>query len=261
MTAAQTKAALLLADVRLRRNGAGPPIPDLTEDIRPPDLVSAYAIQRQVSGLLTDYGHGRPAGWKIGCTSPAMQAFVGVDHPCAGTMFDRHIADLRVSYEHGRYSRLGLECEIAVQLSRDLLPGDDPLPAIGAVMTSIEIVEERFEDYRTTAKESLVADDFFHVGCVLGKRHKVADLRDLAAIKGGFSISNAPIEDVGHGGAILGHPFNALTWLAEHLEDRGGVKEGEIVTLGSVIRTIFPKPGDVVRAEFEALGSVFVEIT
>jgi hypothetical protein len=36
-------------------------------------------------------------------------------------------------------------------------------------MASVEIVEHRFVDFGAAGTPSLVADDFFSVGCVLGK--------------------------------------------------------------------------------------------
>ena len=62
----------------------------------------------------------------------------------SGKIYDplNGLADLKA----GHYRKLGLECEIAVRLERDLSAGQDPRAAVGGVMTSVEIVEERFAD-------------------------------------------------------------------------------------------------------------------
>ncbi|GIT59083.1 MAG: hypothetical protein Ct9H300mP19_10310 [Dehalococcoidia bacterium] len=59
-------------------------------------------------------------------------------------------------------------------------------------------------------------------------------------------------KEVGKGstGDILGHPFEALAWLANSLATRGkNLKTGEIVMLGSVVETQWVLPGDEVSIE------------
>ena len=40
--------------------------------------------------------------------------------------------------------------------------------AVGACMTSIEVVDDRYVDFRALDVFTLIADDFFHAGCVVG---------------------------------------------------------------------------------------------
>ncbi len=248
-----------LADLRLRRNGMLPPIEDLPDAIRPRSVTEAYAVQHHLRGLLAN-NLGPVAGWKIGCTTEVMQTYLNVDHPCMGTLFASQVHQRAASLRAADYRRLGLECEIAVRLSADLSPGDDPAQAIAAVMCSVEIVEERFTDFSRCARESLIADDFFSRGCVLGPDMPLASLPDLAALTGGFTV-NGIDGSRGQGAAILGHPLTALTWLAEARSPEGGLKAGEVVTLGSVVKTIYPEAGDRVMASFDGLGSVEIDIT
>jgi 2-oxo-3-hexenedioate decarboxylase/2-keto-4-pentenoate hydratase len=49
--------------------------------------------------------------------------------------------------------------------------------AVGAVMAGMEIVDDRYVDYKTLDTPTLIADDFFDAGCVLGA--PVADWRSL----------------------------------------------------------------------------------
>ena len=78
-------AAEALAALRLRQ-GASPPIDDLPEPIRPRSIEEAYHVQAALRPLLSA-ALGPVAGWKIGCTSTVMQTYLGVDHPCMGTLF------------------------------------------------------------------------------------------------------------------------------------------------------------------------------
>jgi len=65
----------------------------------------------------------------------------------------------------------------------------------------------------------------------------------------------------GHGRDILGHPFNSVAWLATQLASRGaGLKAGEIVMTGSVMKTIFPEADASYRFDLEGISSVEVEV-
>lgn len=252
-------AAEALANLRIRR-GIVPPIPDLPAAIRPRSLDEAYQVQAKLAELLEAEGFGPVAGWKIGLTAKVMQDYIGLDHPAAGAM---HVSEMRESGAMLRLAdmrKLGLECEIAVRLSSDLAPGGDAAAAVGTVMTSIEVVEERFEDFRTASKESMIADDFFSRGCVLGEEASLEEVGDLKTLSGGFSVNGAPPEFTGEGAAILGDPLTALGWLAGLKAAEGGLKAGMVVTLGSVVKTIYPETGQVIEAQFNRLAPVTVFI-
>ncbi|MEL6694565.1 MAG: hypothetical protein AAFQ12_16295, partial [Pseudomonadota bacterium] len=79
------EAATVLAQLRTRSGGFDAPLPDLPEEVRPTSLDDAYAIQRALRRQLSS-PLGPVAGWKIGCTTQVMQAYLGINHPCAGTL-------------------------------------------------------------------------------------------------------------------------------------------------------------------------------
>ncbi len=260
-------AASLLADLRLRANGRDAQLDELPEDCRPQTLDDAYAIQDALRALLAERGLGDPVGWKIGCTTPVMQAYLSIPHPCAGTLYRTTLYDGQATLRAADFFQLGLECEIAVRLAADIdaraggHDADSVAPAVGGVMASVEIVDHRFRDFETASTASLVADDFFSVGCAIGAARPLEALGDLSALTGGFRIDGASPEQEGQGAAILGHPLNALAWLADHLASRGGhLKAGEVVTLGSVVKTIYPRAGNSIEARFEGLSPVTLRI-
>nr|MDJ0894521.1 hypothetical protein [Alphaproteobacteria bacterium] len=189
-------------------------------------------------------------------------------HPCAGTLYQATVYAGRAELRSSDFFELGLECEIAVRLSADLPAhvgghsANTVAPAVGGVMASVEIVDHRFRDFHAVSTPSLVADDFFSVGCVLGVEQSLDGLGDLATLTGGFGIDGTPPADRGQGSAILGHPLNALAWLADHMTARGSYLEaGEVVTLGSVVKTIYPKAGTSIEAGFDRLPSVTLTIS
>ncbi len=260
-------AAEVLADLRIRAEGGQAQLEDLPAACRPESLDEAYAIQDALRPLLDSRGLGPQVGWKIGCTTPVMQSYLNIDHPCAGTLYRATTYRDRATLKADDFFQLGLECEIAVRLSADLggrMGGHSQqsvAAAVGGVMTSVEIVDHRFRDFAAVATPSLVADDFFSVGCVLGAARPLEELGDLASLSGGFGIDGAPPAETGSATAILGHPLNALAWLAEHLAARGTpLCAGQVVTLGSVVKTIYPNAGTGIEAGFDRLPPVTLEI-
>ncbi len=233
----------------------------LPPELRPPDEADAYRIQDALHGLLVDAGWGDVAGYKIGCTTPVMQRFLGVDNPCAGGVFDSTVRDLDGSFSFDRLLHPGVECEMAVQLKADLSPGGAPYeresvaPAVGSVMAAIELVDDRWIDYKSVDTPTLIADDFFGAGCVLGP--VVADWGsiDLSEVEGSMSINGTPVGS-GKGSDILGHPFEALAWIANSLAARGkSLRANEFVLLGSLVETQWVERGDVVTIEQPGMGA------
>lgn len=260
-------AAEILADLRLRANGRRDSLEALPESCRPATLEDAYAVQDALRALLAMRGLGAPCGWKIGCTTPVMQAYLNIPHPCAGTLYRNTVSSGETRLKATDFFKLGLECEIAVSMAADFdirstgRDIDALSAAVDEVMASVEIVDHRFRDFTTVPTPSLVADDFFSAGCVLGAPRTCADAGDLATISGSFWIDGVPASERGAGAAILGHPLNALMWLAEHLAAREAkLRAGDVITLGSVVKTIYPEAGTRIEARFDRLPSVLLQI-
>jgi 2-oxo-3-hexenedioate decarboxylase/2-keto-4-pentenoate hydratase len=250
------RAAALIRDQRLART----PIEPLPADCRPAGERDGYAVQEMLHGLLTDAGLGPVAGHKIGCTTPVMQAFLGIPNPCAGGVHAATVHEGRAEVRHRDYVRVGAECEIAVRLGADLDPGRAPFdrervaPAVDAVLAAMEIVDDRYRDYRILGVPTLIADDFFNAGCVLGP--PVARWRelDLTSLRGVTRLNGRTVGQ-GEGRAVMGHPLEALAWLANLRAGLGvGLRAGEFVLLGSVVETRWVALGDEVAVEIEGLG-------
>jgi 2-keto-4-pentenoate hydratase len=252
------RAARLLADGRLARTR----IDVLPDDCRPRDETEGYRVQAALHEVLASAGLGPIAGHKIGCTTPVMQAFLGIANPCAGGVPARTVHQGRADVRHGDYVRVGVECEIAVRLDADLGPAGAPFDrgrvagAVAAVIPAMEIVDDRYRDYRTLDVATLIADDFFNAGCVLGSPTvRWRDL-DLGALTGVTRL-NGREAGRGEGRAVMGHPFEALAWLANLRAGLGlGLRAGEFVLLGSVVETRWVAPGDEVTVAIDGLGEV-----
>jgi 2-oxo-3-hexenedioate decarboxylase/2-keto-4-pentenoate hydratase len=145
-------------------------------------------------------------------------------------------------------------------LGRDLPARDRPYapaevaPAVEACAAGIEIVDDRWVDYRAVDTPTLIADDFFNAGCVLGAPHRFDPALDLAAVRGAMSVNGREIGR-GTGADALGSPLHALAWLASA---RGGLRAGEFVFTGSMVQTHWAARGDACEVEIEGLGATRV---
>jgi 2-keto-4-pentenoate hydratase len=261
-------AAALIASTRL----GGGLLGDLGEDIRPPTGLDAYRVQAITRRLLEAAGFGRQSGWKIGCTTKVMQAYLNIASPCAGTMFQANTWHGRHAFAAPPRGRLGVECEIAVRMATDLPRRDAPyeladMPAaVAASMAAIEVVQDRYVDYPSLDTPTLIADDFFHYACVLGppseSQHPKAlhpeSLRDVTAA---MTING---QEVGRGTGtdILGEPLQVLCWLANSAAAWGTpLLAGDVILLGSLVQTQWVQPGDVVAVTNNPLGEVAAQFT
>ena len=122
-------------------------------------------------------------------------------------------------------------------------------------MAAIELVDDRWLDYKSVDTPTLIADDFFGAGCVLGPPMTGWQGLDLTAVEGAMFINGAHVGS-GSGADIMGHPFEALAWLANSMAARGrGLREGEFVLLGSLVETKWVERGDLVTIEQPGLGT------
>src|SRR3954462_10026293 len=178
-------AAKAIAAARRGRNS----LAALSADLAPADEAEGYKVQRAVHDLLLPQV-GSLVGYKIGCTSAVMQEYLDIPHPCGGGVFAKGVHDSGASLAFKDYVRVGVECEIAVRLARDLAPGEAPFTAewvgeaIEAYHPAIEIVDDRYVKWETAGAPTLVADDFFAAGCVLGEAVSRFDAPDLLKVTG-----------------------------------------------------------------------------
>lgn len=251
-----TAAAEIIANARL----AGEALDVLPEAIRPRDEAEAYRIQEAVHTRLPGPRFGSRVGIKIGCTTPVMQTYLGIPNPCTGGVFEGGVHPSGVSLDFDAYRRIGIECEIAVRLGRDLRVAAGPCTAehaagaVAAFMPAIEIVDDRYADWRKTDTPTLIADDFFAAGCVLGT--PVTDAGAPADMVGVTTI-NGVEAGRGLGSDVMGGPLVALAWLADTLAARGQhLRQGDIVLTGSLVETRWLERGDRVTIAVSGLGTV-----
>jgi 2-keto-4-pentenoate hydratase len=228
------------------------------------DLAAAYGVQGRFVQLMGETA-GAAAGYKIGLTSARMQKMCGIDRPVAGVIFGTRVMASGVTLQAPRYHHVGLEFEVGVRVGRDLPRDQAPFTreqvakAVDGVCAAVEVVDDRNADYATLEALSLIADNSWNAGAVLGAFS--ASWENLEAASGVVWLNGQEI-DRGYGRDVLGHPFVPLTWLANHLAASGGaLRAGDIVLTGSLIPTRFPKEAGAYRYELADIGSVELTVT
>jgi 2-keto-4-pentenoate hydratase len=240
-------AAKLVEDHRARRRFA-----PFAAECGITTVAQAYAIQRDFVALRT--GNAQVVGYKVGLTSPAMQAQCGLDAPVSGVITRANVLHGPATLVLADFMRLGIEIEIAVRLKCDVAPGDDVASAVEAIAPAMEIVDNRDCDYATLEGLSFIADNGWHEAIVLGPW--LTQWPELAEVEGvlfadGYELAR------GTGSAALGHPFQSVAWLAENLARHGEhLRAGEIVMTGNLIKGQFADAPAAYRYDAKGLGTV-----
>jgi 2-keto-4-pentenoate hydratase len=252
-------AAKALHQIRRDRLVVGP----LPMEIAPRTTAEGAAVQRALAQLV---GATPPAGFKIGATGKRMQAHLGIDTPIAGFMRAEDIYHSNAELRFADFIKPAVECEVAVRLARDLLPGpcslEQALAAVGEFFAGVEIVENRYGDLKDLGTPILLADQMYHCAAVISDGHGM-DWRalDIGALRGRISLDNGSA-DQGVTSDLLGHPLNGLVWLAGSAEAAafGGLKTGQIIMLGSVTPPLWLSGPATVTVSFPPLPGVTVRL-
>ena len=256
-------AAKRLFDSHNRRERFTPLPPELA----PRTITEAHVIQDAFVALRAQK-LGGIGGYKLALTSPQMRAFVGVTEPQAGVMLASTLLRSPARVRAADYVRLIVEFEIAVQIADDLPAADKPFSreriaqAVGAVMPALELADDRDADYKALPRYplELIADNCWNEGAVLGT--PVTDWQgiDLCNVRGAAAINGIEVGQ-GRGADAMGHPFDAVAWLADHLASIGrALLRGDVVITGSIVTTKTVKPGDIVQFTVQELGVVELRV-
>ena len=256
------RAAWFLVDAHADREPFGP----FPKDALPRSVEEAYAVQDEFVKLKSR-ACGQVAGYKIALTTPAMRAMVGLSDSIGGVLHEKQVVRAPASVSAAEYGRLIVEFEVAVQLGIDLPMAsthtrESVADAVAAVMPAFELADDRGADYAALGSMSLclVADNAWNEGAVLGT--PISDWKsvDLASVRGVATINGEQVGE-GHGRDAMGHPFEALAWVANSLAKRGKqLRAGQFVITGSLVTSKFPKPGDAVGFDLGELGRIELKV-
>jgi 2-keto-4-pentenoate hydratase len=238
----------------------------------PPTMGEAYDIAEQFVALRCTHENAHPVGYKIALTTPQMRAFVGYQDSIAGVVLSSATYRSGIALSAKKFIRMAIECEIAFLVSReitkqDLASTESIAQCIEAAAPAFELVDDLNADYSRFGKDdgatlkSLAAGNAWNHGVVLGEWMRDWRSLDLSALRGQISI-NGKAEGEGFGRDVLGHPLEAMRWIAAHLLGRGkSLKPGEFVITGSLVTTKFPLSGDSLQFLATGLGEVTMKVT
>lgn len=228
----------------------GQPIAALPEAARPQSEADSYAIQDAVMRRIGE----RAGGWKVGF-SPEGGIF------CAPIYASRvHPSPARLPAKG--FHLIGIECEIGFRVNQALAAraqpyGRDEVLAASSLHPTIEIVDSRYQDFRSLDRLQVLADNFSNGALVYG-----------AAASGwqGMDLVHPPIAVTANGKAFAectglraGDPITLFVELVNHVASkRGGVPAGTFVTTGTHTGMVFTEPGAQIAAEYGPLGRVEV---
>jgi 2-keto-4-pentenoate hydratase len=249
-----------LWEARVRRL----PYRNLPEDLRPASIAEAYAAQEAYYSLAEPV-YGTVAGAKIATTTKVMQQLMGIDHPCGGAIFSRTIHPSPAKVHASDFVNLRIESEIALKLGADLPASGAPWTrervgaAVVGAMAAFELIEDRKADYATTEATSLIVENCWNGGIVIGAAKAVpiaVTIDDLVGIAGRLTLGGKLVGE----GAAEDH-CATLAWLANHVAERGrNLKAGMVVITGSLIPTVSIAPGQRAVFTVEGLGEVAMEV-
>lgn len=219
-------------------------------------IEESYRIQERMLSHRLNAGQS-VIGKKVGATSKAVQNLLKVHQPDFGLLLSDMLYASGETIAIDKLIQPRAEGEIAFLLARDLTgPGvtmADVIAATELVMPCFEIVDSRIENWNITIVDT-IADNASCGVIALGAAARDPRAVDLE-LCGMVIEKNGEVVATGSGAAALGHPANAVAWLANMLGTLGiPLKAGEIILSGSLATLIPIAAGDHLRVSIGGLG-------
>jgi 2-keto-4-pentenoate hydratase len=242
------------------------PIAPLSESEGLEDVDRAYEIQTLWSEMRIGRGE-RIIGRKIGLTSFAMQEQLGVSEPDYGSLWDSRYFPAqggRTEMPAEPFLQPFLEGELAFLIGRPLAGPNvtlqEALAATDALAVAVEVVDSRIEDWNIKLPDT-IADNASYGAFTTGPWSRSLREVDLRTVGMLINQSGSRVAE-GMGSASLGHPAEAVAWLANKLSSFGTTLEpGDIVLSGSLGNAVPVHEGDVFVLEAHGQSPFTVSFT
>ena len=236
-------------------------ITKITDDFPDMTYKDAFDIQWEIRRRKEARGH-KIVGMKMGLTSWAKMAQMGVEQPCYGFLADYFAVPDGGEIKIDELIHPKIEAELAFVTKTPLKgPGvhiADVLRATDFVMPAVEIIDSRYKDFKFDLK-SVIADNSSSSRFVAGGTMAKAEDLDLKNI-GVVMELNGEVVQVGAGAAVLGHPASSVAMLANMLGERGEeIPAGTYIMIGAITAAVQVNKGDSFTVRYQDLGSVSVK--
>jgi len=218
----------------------------------------AHAICERNLALRLEAGE-RIAGFKVGFTNIAVRENMGLPDSTYGYLLNGMVLPSGGALAMDEFVAPKIETEICFRLGKDLagpdLTIDQVLDATDAVSASFEICDARIRDWKCPYPD-FFADNGFSARIVLSGRWVPVREVDLLGETVALRQDGEQIAE-GRGEMALGHPANAVAWLADKLAQRGrSLKAGMVVMTGTLTPILPIERGASYVGSFATLGSV-----
>jgi len=233
-------------------------ITKITDDFPQMSYDDAYDIQWEIRRRKEARGH-HIVGMKMGLTSWAKMAQMGVEQPCYGFLADYFAIPDGGDINYSDLIHPKIEAELAFVTKAPLKgPGihiGDVLKATDFVMPAVEVIDSRYKDFKFDLK-SVIADNSSSSRFVAGSTMAAPEALDLKTLGVVMEI-NGEIVQLGAGAAVLGHPAASVAMLANMLGARDQeIPAGTFIMIGAITAAVTVNRGDSFCVRYQDLGSV-----
>tara|TARA_R110001592_G_scaffold363372_1_gene686021 strand:- start:132136 stop:132927 length:792 start_codon:yes stop_codon:yes gene_type:complete len=230
----------------------------ITDDYPDMDYEDAFNIQWEIRRRKVARGH-KIVGMKMGLTSWAKMAQMGVEQPCYGFLADYFSCPNGAAIDTAKLIHPKVEAEIAFVTKAPLKgPGihvGDVYAATDFVLPAVEIIDSRYRDFKFDIK-SVIADNSSSSRFVTGGRCLPVDHMDLSTV-GVVMEKNGEIVELSTGAAVLGNPAESVAMLANMLGERGEeIPAGTFIMTGGVTAAVAVAAGDSITVRYHDMGSI-----
>ncbi len=210
---------------------------------------------------------GKVVGYKAGLTNPAVQKRFGTDQPVWGKLYEGMVRPNGLVVEAAFGARPLYEADMLVRVkSAAINHARTPMEVLEHIDQIIPFIE--LPDLIVQAPAQLngpgvaainvgarlgVAGEPMGLPTTRGERYALLDALERMSVQ----LTNERgelLSPAGKGSDILGHPLQAVVWLAQALQKEDiTLQPGDLVSLGSFSPLLPPRPGLAVTATYQGL--------
>jgi len=179
-----------------------------------------------------------PAGYKVGCTSPAIRDQLGLSEPIFAPIFSSRFHPDGATLSVADFASCAVEPELVLTIGQDLEGAERPVTrlreAIRDVRVGIELHHFRSWAGAMSAQE-LICSGGMHAGLVVGAEGVPAETLGLDTERMSLSVDGEEAESAS-AAEIMGGPLQSVAWLLEALSSEGrGLAAGSVVIPGAPV--------------------------
>lgn len=218
---------------------------------------------------------GKVIGYKAGLTNPAVQKRFSTDKPVWGKLYAPMLLQSGATVDAKFGSRPLYEADLLVRVkSADINHAKTPAEVLDTVDQIVPFIELPDLLVQNPPKLNGAGISAINVGARLGvagrplavpdspaDRQALIDaLRDMSVV---VTEGDGATLAQGKGADLLGHPLNAVIWLASALaQEELTLKVGDLISLGSFTALLAPRAGQSVTVTYKGLaGATPVQVT